>query len=288
MKPPPFTYVRAGSIDEALDALGEHGDEARVLAGGQSLMPMMNMRLSRPAALVDANGVAELGRVERVNGTVRVGAMVRQSALTESIDIARGIPMLRDCAPWIGHWVTRNRGTVGGSIAHADARAELPLALVALGGSVIAASRRGRREIGASELFAGHFTTSLEPDELLVETRWPAASPGWGYAFEELALRHGDFALAMVACALGVEHDIVVRARIAVGALGDRPRLLEGLADMLVGQRLDEAMIHQAGSDAAAGVVTHDELHASAAYQRHVVPVLVRRALRRALGGASA
>ena len=202
MKPPPFRYVRPDGLEEALAILAEHGDEAKVLAGGCSLVPMLNMRLARPEVLVDVNRLDGLAGVHTGDGTVVTGAMLRQSTFERSPPLQGALPLVAACAPYIGHFVTRNRGTVGGSLVHADARGELPLALLTLGGSVLAESQRGRRSIAAEDLFVYHFTSALEPDELLTEVRWPAASPGWGYGFAEMAQRHGDYALAMAACAL--------------------------------------------------------------------------------------
>ena len=282
MKPAPFEYACPASLDEALDLLAEHADEAKVLAGGQSLVPLLNMRFARPGLLVDVNRIPGLDGIAEENGAVRVGALVRQSAFGSSALVAGRLPLAAEAVPLVGHFVTRNRGTVGGSIAHADARAELPLALVALGGSAVAASRRDRRTIPAEELFVTHFTSSLEPDELLVETIWPAAGPGSGFAFEEFAQRSGDFALGMAACTLRVDADRVTEARIAVGATIDRPTLLEAAARLLPGSAVDEALAREAGAAAAAFVEPAGSLHASAAYQKHLTGLMVERAVLRA------
>jgi len=220
VKPVPLEYRRVESVEEAVSALAEGGPEAKVLAGGQSFVPMLNMRIARPTLLVDVNRVPGLDGIATENGHLRVGAMCRQRALERSALARERCPLLASCLPFVGHVATRNRGTVGGSIAHADAAAELPLALVALGGSAVAESPGGRRTIPADDLFVSYFTTALEPDELLVETVWPAARPGEGFAFEELALRHGDYALSMAACVLRVEGGVVAEVRLVVGAVG--------------------------------------------------------------------
>jgi CO/xanthine dehydrogenase FAD-binding subunit len=260
VKPVPFRYERPSSIEEAVAALAEHGDEAKVLAGGQSLVPMLNMRLARPSVLVDINRLP-LGELARDNGSWRVGATVRQAdpRLAE-------IPLLAECLPHVGHFVTRNRGTVGGSIAHADAAAELPLALTALGGSVVTSAGR---TIPAEDFFVTHFTTALRPGELVVETVWPTAQPGLGYAFEEFALRRGDFALCMTAAVAGPDG-----LRVAVGSVVDRPTLIE-------------VDLEAPGESAAAQVEPFDSLHASAAYLRNLVCILVDRAVSRARQGAA-
>jgi CO/xanthine dehydrogenase FAD-binding subunit len=253
VKPVPFRYERPESVDEAVAVLLEHED-AKVLAGGQSLVPMLNMRLARPSVLVDVNRLP-LGDIVRENGSWRVGAMVRQAdpRLAE-------IPLLAECLQYVGHFVTRNRGTIGGSIAHADAAAELPLALTALGGSVVTSAGR---TIPAEEFFVTHFTTALEPDELLVETVWPAAAPANRYAFEEFALRRGDFALCMTGAVAGPDG-----LRVVLGSVVDRPTVLQ--VDPM-----------HPGASAAEQVEPWGTLHASADYQRQLVRVLVDRVVGR-------
>ena len=240
---------------------------------------MLNMRIARPTLLVDVNRVPGLDGIAAENGHIRVGATCRQRALERSPLARQRCPLLAACLPFVGHVATRNRGTVGGSIAHADAAAELPLALVALGGSVVAESRAGRRSIPAEELFVSYFTTALEPDELLVETLWPVAAAGAGCAFEELALRHGDYALSMAACALRVEGGVVAEARLAVGAVAARPTLVEA---SLAGRAVDAEAARDAGEAARAAVAPSGHLHASADYLRHVTGVLAERAVLRA------
>jgi CO/xanthine dehydrogenase FAD-binding subunit len=254
MKPVAFRYERPESVEEAVALLAENGDEAKVLAGGQSLVPMLNMRLARPSVIVDVNRLP-LGEIARGNGSWRVGATVRQAdpRLLE-------IPLLAECLPFVGHFVTRNRGTVGGSVAHADAAAELPLALTALGGSVVTS---GGRTVSAEEFFVTHFTTALEPAELVVETIWPATEPDTRYAFEEFALRRGDFALCMTAAVSGP-----AGLRVVLGSVVDRPTVIE----------VDPS---QPGASAAEQVEAWGTLHAPADYQRQLVRVLVDRAVGR-------
>jgi CO/xanthine dehydrogenase FAD-binding subunit len=276
VKPAPFAYVRAESVEHALESLREHGDEAKVLAGGQSLVPALNMRLARPGILVDLNGVPGLDGLDEANGAIRVGALVRQAAAERSRLIRDGCPLLAEALPLVGHFATRNRGTVGGSVAHADAAAELPVALVAAGGDVLTSSRT----IPAGEFFVTHFTTALAADELVVATAWPRRREGDGYAFEEFALRHGDFALVTAACALTVENGRVARARLAVGSVTDRPELLE--TDALLGQSVDAEVAREVGAVAAAAVDPPANVHASSEYRRQLVATLVGRAVGRA------
>jgi CO/xanthine dehydrogenase FAD-binding subunit len=278
VKPAPFDYVRPASLDEALEALVTGGEDAKVLAGGQSLVPVLNMRLLRPSTVIDLARVPGLDTIESRNGSVAVGALVTQRALEESPLARERLPLVAEAMPHVGHFVTRNRGTIGGSIAHADAAAELPLCLTVLGGSVVVASQAGRREIAASEFFVTHFTTTLAPGELVVETLWPALA-GWGFAFEEFSQRRGDFGLSVAAAALRVEEGVVAEARLGLASVVDRPTLLE---TELVGHALDAARAREAADAAAASIEVWDGLHASAAYLRQLTRVCVERALLRA------
>lgn len=267
MKPAPLDYVAARSLEEALDALRRAGDDAKPIAGGQSLVPALNMRLARPTLLVDLNRVG-LDEIE-ANGAVRVGAMVRQRTLERS-PLAH--PLAREALPHVGHLATRNRGTVGGSIAHADGGAELPLCLVATGGVVVT----DRREIPADAFFVTHYLTTLEPGELVTATLWPQPQEGERFAFDEFALRAGDYALAM--CAVRVRHD---GATVAVGAVTGRPTVLEEVGALVAGQPVTDELAAEAGALAARLVDPPGSMHASSAYLRHLTGVLVERALRR-------
>jgi 2-furoyl-CoA dehydrogenase FAD binding subunit len=265
MKPRPFDYVRPDSADEAIAVLTEYGDDARVLAGGQSLMAMLNLRLADPAVLVDIARIPELDAIRDMGGRIEVGAAVTQNKLLAWPDLAKKLPLLAAALPHVGHFQTRNKGTVCGSIAHADPSAELAVALVALGGTVVVESRASRRAIGAADFFTGTFETALEPGELLVETVWPVHEGGC--AFEELSLRHGDYALAM--CAVVAEGDGL---RVALGSVVDRPLLVECPPDP-----------EEAAEAAAAAADPVETIHATAEYRRHATRVLVRRATERAL-----
>jgi CO/xanthine dehydrogenase FAD-binding subunit len=276
VKPAPFEYVRAGSVEEALAALADGGEDAKPLAGGQSLVPALTMRLVRPSVLVDVNH-AGLGEIA-ANGTLRIGATVRQAAL--AVD-ERVHSLVRQALPFVGHFVTRNRGTVGGSIAHADGAAELPLCLAVLDAGVVVESQRAKREIAAADLFVTHFLTTLEPGELVVATVWPLARDGEASAFEELALRTGDFAQSMAAVVLRRESGIVVEARVGVGAVTDRPTRLPDVEALLVGSSGDDAAA-DAGALAARLVDPPSTTHASSGYLRSLTGTLVRRAIERA------
>jgi CO/xanthine dehydrogenase FAD-binding subunit len=281
MKPAPFAYVRAESVEHAVEVLREHGEEAKPLAGGQSLVPALNMRLARPSVLVDLNRVEGLAEIGEENGSITVGALARQSAAVRAEVVRRSCPLLAEALGLVGHVVTRNRGTVGGSIAHADAAAELPLALVTLGGSIVTT----RRTLAADEFFVAGFLTALEPDELVVATTWPRRSPGEGSAFEEFAPRHGDFALASAACVLRRQNDVVAEARVAVGAVTQRPELVDTTA--LVGGPVEGETARELGAAVAGAVDPPPNLHGSPAYRRSLVATLVARAVDRAWEGAA-
>lgn len=286
MKPPIFEYRDPTSLEEALDCLAEWGEGAKVLAGGQSLMPMLNLRLARPDCLVDINPLDELDYLHEESGWLRVGARVRQRRVELSQEVTRRVPLLAEAVRFVGHPQIRNRGTVCGSLAHADPAAELPGVAVALGARLLARSRAGIREIPAEQFFTGQLTTALRPDELLVEVQFPVFPPGWGWAFVEVTNRHGDYALCGVAAGVRVEEGRVREARIAYVGAGPTPvRLREVEAAALEDP-------HAAGEEARARLRPDGDLHASAEFRRHLAGVLTRRALRlafaRAGGGSHA
>ena len=277
MKPAAFEYVAAHSLEEALAALQDGGEDAKPIAGGQSLVPALNMRLVRPTLLVDLNR-AGLDSIE-AKGVVRIGATVRQAAVEHD---PRTHPLLREALPHVGHFVTRNRGTVGGSVAHADGAAEIPLCLAALGGAVVVEGPAGRREIGPADFFVTHYLTTLAPGELVVETSWPFPAPNEGVAFEELSLRAGDYGLAMVAVALRRVDGVARDVRVWVGAVTDRPTALTEVEHAVDETSLTEVSARDAGRLAASAVDPPGSIHASVAYLSHLTGTLVERALLRA------
>jgi len=290
VKPPPFRYERPDSLEEAVSLLADHGDEAAILAGGQSLVPMLNMRLAAPAVVIDINRLPGLDGIRRHGDHLEVGALTRQRALERSPTAAAACPLVAHCLPYVGHVGTRNRGTVGGSIAHADPAGELPLALLATGGEVEVAGAGGRRLVAAEDLFAGFLTTTLDPGEMVVGCRFGAAAAGAGAGFAEAALRYGDFAYAAAAAVVTMAAGVVAEARVAVGAVADRPLLLPEVAAGLIGTPWDADARRRAAADARAAVEPSGSLHAPADYQRHLTGVMVSRALegacREAVAGA--
>jgi carbon-monoxide dehydrogenase medium subunit len=291
MKPAPFEYVAPRSLDEAVDALARGGSEAKVLAGGQSLIPLLNFRLARPTLLVDLNRVPGLAYIEARNGGVAIGSMTRQLSVERDLGLATHQPLLTEAIGWVGHRAIRARGTIGGSMAHADPAAELPAVAVCLGARFGAASVRGRRTIAAEAFFQGYLTTALEPDEILTETWLPAVQPGTGQAWLEFARRHGDFALAGVGVSLTLERDEVADARIVLTGVGGKPVRAREAEILLVGGSVPERAA--AASDAARSCIDPDaDLHASKEYRTQLAGVLTDRAIRvaheRALASAPA
>jgi carbon-monoxide dehydrogenase medium subunit len=287
LKPPPFDYVSAGSLDEALDALAEGGEDAKVLAGGQSLIPLMSLRLAHPSVLVDVNRVPELAGVAVANGSLTIGAMTRHRAIERSAEAASAVPLLAQVMPLIGHVAIRSRGTIGGSIAHADPAAELPAVAVALGATFTVRSRdRGERTIAAEDFFDGYFTTALEPDEILVSVELPRTPPNTGSCVEEVARRHGDFALVGAVATVTADNGTIRGARIAMINVADRPVRPIDAEEALAGVPLEDAAIEEAAALAVRDLDPSGDLHASPAYRRKVAAVCVRRALRTAANRA--
>lgn len=270
MKPAPLDYVRAASADEALGVLNEAGGASCVVAGGQSLLPMLNMRLARPRVLVDIMHVAEWQRVEDTGPMLRIGAAVRQITVERGADIARRQPLLAAVLPFLGHLQTRSRGTVCGSVAHADPSAELPLVLVALGGTIHLRSRHRRRDVPAAAFFTGMMATDRADDELIEAVSIPTARHGVGYAFREIARRHGDFAI--VGCAAMADATIV---RLAVAGVADRPSAID--------LPVDPATWDDALDIFAWGLEARDDLHATARYRRELVRRIGRCVMQEAM-----
>jgi len=286
MKPPRFDYHAPRSVDQAVELLVRYGGDAKILAGGQSLMPMLNFRLTRPAALVDVNRIPALAYIREEDGTVAFGAMTRQRTIEFSPVVARRLPLLQEATRWVGHLPIRSRGTIGGSIAHADPSAEYPAVLTALQGEVVVQGPRGRRTLEPAALFETYLTTSLAPDELLIEVRLPAMAAGAGFAFEEFARRHGDFALAGIAAMIVRDGARCTTARLASAGAGPVPVRLRAAEEILERDGLGAAAIAAAAARAAELVDPDSDVHASADYRRHLTRVLTARALKRAVDRA--
>jgi len=281
VKPAAFDYHRPDSLEEACALLAEYGEDARVLSGGQSLVPLMNMRILSPAVLIDINRCPDLAYLRREDDVVACGALARQGEAETSDVVAADLPLMAAAMPHVGVRANRNFGTVCGSLAHADPLAELPSVAAALDASFVIASRRGRREVGAGEFFVSALANCLEPDEMLVEVRLPVTPEGAGCAFLEIANRAHGFAVAgIAACIEFAEDGRCLRARLAAVGAGDTTARLSRAEALLQGQALDEALIAEAGAAATVEVDPGSDVHASAAYRADVIGLLVRKALR--------
>jgi carbon-monoxide dehydrogenase medium subunit len=281
VKPAPFEYYAPRSLDEVLERLGQSGGEAKLLAGGQSLVPMMNMRLARPAILIDLGRISGLDYVNESDGHVAIGALTRQRAAERSATVQRHAPLVAKALPWIGHPTIRNRGTIGGSLAHADPAAELPAVATALDAELVVAGPQGRRTAKPDTFFVSYLTTSLAHDEVLVELRLPRPGPMSRVAFTEFSRRHGDFAIAGVAAALEVDDGQTCRSvRLALFGVGPGPVRARMAERVLTGQALADKVVTEAAETAAKEIDPHSDLHASAHYRRRLAAVLVEDALR--------
>jgi len=285
MKPALFDYHAPGTIEDALALLEAH-DDARVLAGGQTLIPMMNFRLAAPAVVVDLNRIANLAYIEGEGDVVRIGAMTRQRTIEFSPIVAEKLPLLREAVKLVGHLPTRSRGTIGGSIANADSAAEIPMVLQVLEGEVVARGPNGQRSIAATDLLQDAMTTALAPDEILTEVRLPVMPRGAGYAVEEFARRHGDFAIAAVAVVVVSDGDGCAKARIATAGIETHSRRLRAAETILEERELSDDAIAAAAAKAVELVAPMTDHNASAGYRRQLTGVLTERALRRAAAAA--
>jgi carbon-monoxide dehydrogenase medium subunit len=283
MKPAPFEYLVPHSVDEALALFYEHGSEAKALAGGQSLVPAMNFRVAQPQILVDLNRLPELDYIHQEDSTLRIGAMTRQRRLEVDPMIASGAPLMAEAMPYVAHPQIRNRGTLGGSLAHADPAAELPVIALALGARLLARSARGERWIPARKFFAGMFTTDLAPEEILIEAELPVLSPGSGWSFMEVARRQGDYAMLGVAAVVSLdERGACQSARLVYLNAGDGPVEAHEAAHCLLGEPLTDQAIESAIQLVDNEIDPWGNVHASPDYQRHLARVLTRRALEKA------
>jgi aerobic carbon-monoxide dehydrogenase medium subunit len=288
VKPVDFSLHQPATVDAAVALLASYGDDGKVLAGGQSLVPLLNFRLARPDHIIDIGRLGGLGELHMTPAHLVVGAMVRQSGAEASPVVAAHCPLLAAALPKIAHPPIRARGTVGGSLAHADPAAELPSVASALDATFEAVSVRGRREIAARDFFRTFLTTALEPDELLVGIRFPAAAPGTGAAFHEVSRRRGDFAIVGAAAQVTLADGAVADSRICLSGVADVPFRCFEPERVLLGTRADPATLRLAAETVLDILDPPDDLHATAGYRKHVAGVLLRRAVAEAFGNAAA
>jgi carbon-monoxide dehydrogenase medium subunit len=283
MKPVSFRYFAPRTVDDALDLLATHGQEGKILAGGQSLVPAMNFRLARPTSLIDINCIDALDFVREDGGELRIGALVRHARFEAPVSDGALSAFLPRVARHIGHLPIRSRGTFCGSIAHADPASEWCLLAATLDAELVIVSRRGQRNVRPNEYFVGALTTILEPDELLTEIRLPLLNDKWRTGFAEFSRRAGDFALAMCAAFLRFEDGRIIEARIGLGGATDRPSRIAAAEALLIGTDGGPAILREAGNIAAETIDPLEDIHASAEYRRDLVRAMVGRALDQAL-----
>lgn len=283
MKPAGFSYHRPRTLGEALDLLSAHGDSAKIIAGGQSLVPVMNMRLAAPAQLIDLNGLPGLAEIGVKGAFVEVGALTRHYQLVESELLRSRCPLLAQAAETIGHYAIRQRGTIGGSLAHADPTAQLPLVAVTLNAEIDIASPRGGRTLSAADFFLSVMTTALAHDEVVVAIRFPAATPGEGAAFRIFSRRHGDFAIVAVAATMTVANARIAALRIGIGGVGPIPIAYADLCRRFIGQPADASRVKELAQAIRDAVEPEDNSRIPAAYRRELAQTLTERALTRAI-----
>lgn len=278
VKNPPFNYHRPETLDEALALLAQHGDDAKILAGGQSLLPVMALRLGRPEHLVDIGALPGLGHIT-VDDGVSIGALVRHAHAEKSTAIAEHAPVVAAAMPHVGHRAIRNRGTVVGSIAHADAAAEMPAVCLATNAQMTISSATGVRTVAAADFFQGYFTTALKPYEMLTSVEFPSWSPTAGGTVVEVSRRHGDYAMVGLACAIDAPEGVIASAALAFfGVAGTALRVPEAEA-ILVGSAPDDAVFAAAAAVVSQTLEPDSDIHATAAYRRHIAGVLTRKGL---------
>jgi CO/xanthine dehydrogenase FAD-binding subunit len=284
MKPPAFDYHAPSTVDEALNLASQLGQDAKFIAGGQSLVPMMNFRLVHPAHLIDLNGIAGLSYLRIEGGELCIGAMTRHREVELSPIIRDGWPLISECMPFVAHVQIRNRGTLGGSLSHADPAAELPAVMTALEAKFVLRSNRGTRTVPVKDFFVGTLTTATEPGELLAEVRVPPLPRGTGWAFDELSRRRGDFALVGAAALACLTPDGRIEwVRLAFTGAGERPTRARHTEQVLRGQSPTEDVVRAAAEQSSNDLTPESDLHASADYRRDVAKVMARRTLMKAI-----
>ena len=283
MKPPSFAYHAPHTLNEALSLLNQYGSDAKILAGGQSLVPMMNFRVAQPAILIDINRIKELAYIKDGNDGLRIGAMTRQRTVERDANVAKRSPLIHETMPHIAHPQIRNRGTIGGSVAHADPAAELPTIMLTLNAKLLAKNAKGERWIDAQDFFVGLFTTALEPDEILAEIQIPDLPARSGYAFEEVARRHGDYAMMGAAATMTLDEGGKCKdVRLVFLSVGETPLLSSSAAQALIGNKPTPELIQSAASDT--DITPSSNIHASERYHKHLANVLGKRVLTKAYG----
>jgi aerobic carbon-monoxide dehydrogenase medium subunit len=283
MKPPAFAYERPTSVEAALAALARHGEDAKLLAGGQSLIPMLNLRLLAPKTIIDAGRLADLDYIRIEDGVLALGALARHNAVRHATDVAQHCPLITEAYRFVSHHAIRNRGTIGGNLCHADPASELPVVAVLLDATMVLRSSAGERRVAAADFFKGPFETAARADELLIEVRFPAQTGGQGHAFDEVSQRHGDFAIVAAGCILAVEDGVCRTVRLGYGGVGPHALRIPEAEAALTGQPATAESFAKAAEAAAQHVRPTSDVHADEAYRRDLVRALTTRVLAAAL-----
>ena len=284
MKPAPFNYVAATSIPNAIELLEEHGSDAKIISGGQSLIPIMNFRLAQPKVLVDIGGLEDLAYIREEGEVIAIGATVRTRAVEMSALIREKCPLLTEAVPYIGHVPNRVRGTFCGSVAHGDPTAEIPVAVACLDAEIVVEGASGKKVYSPEDFFLSYLTTALEEEDVVTEVRIPTFGPNTRYSFLEQSRRHGDSAIVAVAVVLEMDGDRCTEAKFALGGVSDTPIRAEDAEELLAGQQITDALLEEAAEAAAESTDPDEDMHASADYRQAMARVFTLRALRNALG----
>ncbi|ASV69523.1 xanthine dehydrogenase family protein subunit M [Cytobacillus sp. FSL W7-1323] len=289
MKPSKFKYLKPSSVNEALTYLEEYGDDCKIISGGQSLIPVLNMRLSTPDFLIDVSGIKELNYIREEDGYIAIGALTRHVEVENSLLIKEKCPLLIDAIKWVGHKQIRNRGTIGGSVAHGDPSAELPCVLTTLRGEIVIASVDEEEVVGPEDFFLTYLLTSLQTNQLVKEIRFPIMTQGErvGHSFVEVARRHGDFGLAIAAAVIELDNQgLIQKAQLAVGGVNPVPLIIEEAEELLIGKEVTEALLKEIAELTSECVDPEGDLHGSADYRRELIGTLLKRAIEEAIARA--
>lgn len=287
MKPALFTYLRPNTVDEALGMLAEYGERAKLIAGGQSLVPMMNLRIARPEAIIDINGLKDLA-YHRIDGNeLRIGAMARHSDLAESALVAKQLPLITAAYKHVAHGTIRNRGTLCGNLSHADPASEMPAVMLVLDAQMVLRSKRGERVVPASNFFEGMYTTALRADEMLTEVRVPVGQSKSGFGFEEISVRQGDYAIALVASAVAVANGKISAASLAFAGVSDKALRFPALEKKLIGQVPTETLFSEVSEEAIKMIFTDTDNSDDRVYRQDLIRSLTPRALKQAVAAAA-
>jgi len=283
MKPAPFTYLKPSTVGEALEMLASHGQDVKLLAGGQSLTPMLNLRLARPEVLIDINGLTELAYCKIESGMLCNGALARHADIADSAEVATHFPLISNAYKHVAHRTIRNRGTLCGNLSHADPASEMPAVMLALNAEMCLRSKGGERIVKAADFFEGIYSTALRADEMLTEVRVPLPETKFGYGFEEVSVRQGDYAMALAASALKLDNGKISAAALSFAGVADKALRFEALEKKLIGQSPDDKLFSEIADEAVDLIFTPDESDSDRIYREELIRTLTQRVLKQAV-----